>query len=359
MDLAAHDDFSAFGLTERENFSIFVQYPDIEFDPELTKMHQHDHKHFSSPASNAIENEEGDSSHASSSTAHTTPSKHPMFAALPHELDEYTVYKTLLNRGNLPAFTKDYLTNIGEQIVQIGGLVQLQEFSSTHHALILQLTSHVSTQIYASFKSITTQLSAVSSLLSLTAFSLRPTDLTLWSTYLQRVRLITKSLSLPTFTEHRLLHSLLALFNAFVYHPLLHLTSTTAARLPFPSAISDAIHNVYDLLCALISTYWTWISSLEHLKQTTLVPLVRRIQESNFVKREIEQTESILASAREALRSGMIAVPTEYSNDQIAGVVKMNAGRNKSGAGGIVMNGTSTERGKERVKRRWKRQMTV
>ena len=388
MEASSADDFAAFGLTDKEHFSIFVQYPDLDFDPEadtLTdKMHDHSsspesnmaekvYKHSSSPESNTADHEEGDSFLASSSTAHTTPSKHPMFAATSPLEDEHTAFKTLLDKSDLPSITIDYFRSLGQQVFQLGGLVQHlpSDPFSPEFDLAVQCSSRLHSQLSSSLRSTTTQTSSIDSLVGLTAFAVTPTDLTVWPTYRQRIQLITRHLSLPALTERKLLDSLLALFDAYIYNPFLHLTSPDSHTV-IPADIRNAIHNLYDAICNLVTEYHKWLTAMRDLKSHYLTPLVVRIEESTFIQREIEQSESIINSTRAALESGSVTVPREYTTGVVAGAVRLGQARNRNAAPTIngVGAGTSTNgaptgdramlptRDEART-RRWRRQMTV
>ena len=388
MEAASTDDFAAFGLTDKEHFSIFVQYPDLDFDPEAEttpdKMHkqssspdsnmaEHGYKHSSSPKSRPAEHEEGDSFLASSSTAHTTPSRHPMFASISPQADEYTTYKTLLSKTDLPSVTIDYFNSLGQQVVNLGSLVQHlpQDPFSPEFDLTVKRSAHLHSQLTTSLKSTITQISTIESLLILQTFIITPTDLSVWSIYRQRIQLITKHLFPPTLSERRLLDSLLAVFDAYVYNPFLHLTSPDC-HMVIPSDIRNALHNLYETLCELVSAYHKWLTAMRNLKSHYLTPLMRRVEESTLIQQEIEQSESIKSSARAALESGRVVVPRVYDNDVVAGAVRLTNVRNKNAAATIDGAGAATSANAGRADtrpvlptrdtartRRWRRQMTV
>ena len=394
MDVASPDDFTAFGLTDKEHFSLFVHYPDLDFDPEAEtnadKMHKHhpshdandagySYSHFSSPESNLTEHEESESFLTSSSTTHTTPSRHPTFGASSSHADEYTSYNVLLSKSDLPSVTVDYFENLGQQVVHLGSLVQhlsqRQDPFSLEFDSIVKHSAWLHSQLASSHKSTTAQISTIESLLLLRTFAITPTDLSVWSIYRQRIQLITKHLSLPALTEHRLLESLLTVFDAYVYNPFLQLTCPKSDTV-VPSVIRNAIHNLYDVVCQLVTTYHKWLAAMRSLKSNYLAPLMRRVEESTFIQREIKQSEGTISVARAVLESGRVVVPRKYENDVVAGAVRlMNArvvnavatfGSAAQGntaditntAGNVGTRPVPPSRDEART-RRWRRQMAV
>jgi hypothetical protein len=121
----------------------------------------------------------------------------------------------------------------------------------------------------------------------------------------------------------KLLTSLLSLFDAYVYNPYLyHLTvpsqqsqqsnsSSDSSPRPLPEPIDTQINTLYSTLLTLLATYQRWIRTLTSFKQTHMTPIMRRIQDSPWIQREIEQTEATLEAAK--LASTRSARPSSTS----------------------------------------------
>ena len=127
---------------------------------------------------------------------------------------------------------------------------------------------------------------------------------------------MTGHLSCPSHTELRLLDQLLLVFDAYVYHPYLQLSLQDART--FESNVENAVHSVYDVLMTLLATYQKWLRVMRDLKTRYMAPIMRRIQDSPWIQREIEQMESAYETAGQTLSKleGSV-VRSELQDDQI------------------------------------------
>jgi hypothetical protein len=135
-----------------------------------------------------------------------------------------------------------------------------------------------------------------------------------------------RHLSLPSPAESDMLSGLLTLFDAYVYSAFLHFP-----RYRFPQALSTRINDLYNAFLTLVTSYSTWLRLMTHLKQTYMTPILRRIQDSSWVKTEINQMEEALEACKR-----MNACPiqdiigSEVGEEQIKGAVKLAERRSKS-----------------------------
>ena len=334
------------GYTEKSDFSIFLKYPDIDFDPEVEKMdgpgptiHASSSPshviedgpgpaiHFSSPLSHP--HDDGtDSASRSNSTPHTTPTRLEDFPEEDAPSTEYDEYLKKLNQADLPPQTIDYFHSLASQILQIARYLQPRTLylSNTTTTDILTASTPLLSQLDHSLQTIRNQLSSIAHILSLAPFAMTPTDLALYSIYKQRSSLIIAHLSLPSRTEHNLLDALLPLFDAYIYSPYLHLP-----RHHFSTTCSDQTNALYNTLSSLIHAYSTWIEHMQHIKDHYMTPLIRRIQDSSWVKREMEQMEDALSLCAE-MNAGSIndIISHELGEEQVTGAEILAQRRAKS-----------------------------
>lgn len=109
-----------------------------------------------------------------------------------------------------------------------------------------------------------------------------------------------RHLAVPSLTEYNLLESLNHLHDAYVSVPFIQLTKTTALspQTMFPDIIRNAVVDLTVTLHSLLTTYKSWLRSLHRLRTDYMTPLLRRIQASPWVRREIEQAEVTIEMAR-------------------------------------------------------------
>ena len=368
MEEPSPDDLATLALNERELFSLYVQYPEIDFDPECNKTATEAPNHFSSPASK-LGDHDLDSVHHSNSTAHTTPSRHEMFDAASSNDDEYTAYCSQLQQCDLPAQTVRLFKNMGAQVVQMGPCLledhRSDDITKAHSSLLQQLQH--------STRKVDEEVATIAFVTDLAPFNIVPTDTSLWSNYKQRASLVCKyaipsiippaeqadiprHLSSPSQTELNLLSQLLRVFDAYIYHPYLHLKTTSSN---FDISTSATINNLYNALLNLLSSYKRWIRSMSSFKQSYMTPIMRRIQDSPWIQREIEQMEETLGAAQKALalhngKEGLV-----LQDEQIEETTKVVERRAKSsGAKGLVVV-KGKEMGKQKGGRRLKRELTI
>lgn len=133
-------------------------------------------------------------------------------------------------------------------------------------------------------------------------------------------------LNLPSLTEFRLISSLIQLVHAYIYQDYLQ---------NHPSADENPhtqVHNLTITTHAFVTAYKAWLHTLSHFRTTYMSPLLRRIQESDWVRREIEQSESTIAMAKQSLHkrytSGEIA--KVLLEDETRGAEMLAEGRSRS-----------------------------
>ena len=191
MEEPSPDDLAAMAFTERELFSLYAQYPEIDFDPESTqKLPETSSEHFSSPASNTGERDEAASAQASNSTRHTTPLKHDILNTNASDGDEYTVFCRQLRRCDLPPQAVQSLDSIGARFVQLGQAIMS---GGRQSSIATEISSSLLPQLQQSAYKIKEQIDTIDYITELAPFNISPTDISLWSNYRQRASLITKS----------------------------------------------------------------------------------------------------------------------------------------------------------------------
>lgn len=190
MEEPSPDDLAVLALTERELFSLYAQYPEIDFEPESHQKMAKSNEHFSPPASNNGERDELASVEASNSTRHTTPLKHDMFAADTGDGDEYNSFRSGLQRCDLPAQTTRYLRSIGSAFAQLGRCIIADDGDEPAHAI--ETVGGLLPQLQHSTSKIKEQIATIDYITELAPFSIFPTDISLWSNYRQRAALISE-----------------------------------------------------------------------------------------------------------------------------------------------------------------------
>ena len=143
-----------------------------------------------------------------------------------------------------------------------------------------------------------------------------------------------RHLSCPCQTEHKLLTQLLEVFDAYVYNTYLQLKIKDIRPLDFH--FETLVNNVYDTLMTLLSTYQKWWRSMEAFKADYMTPIMRRIQGSPWIQREIEQMESTIEAARQRLSSDEGNAPgLVLHGDQVKAATQVAERRAKSSASKI------------------------
>ena len=190
MEEPSPDDLAVLALTERELFSLYAQYPEIDFDPEPPQKMAAFSEHFSSLASNTGNCDELTSVKASDSTRHTTPVKHDMFETGTDDGNEYTSFCSHLQRCDLPPQTTRYLKSIGSAFTHLGRCMITEEGGEPAH--ITETVDSLLPQLQHSSSTIKEQIATIDYITELAPFNIFPTDISLWSNYRQRAVLISE-----------------------------------------------------------------------------------------------------------------------------------------------------------------------
>lgn len=189
MDDPLPSDLEALASTERELFSLYARYPEINFESDSTEKLPEYVEQFSSPASNAEDPDEIDSFQASSSTRHTTPLKHDLFSVSD---DEYTAFCKQLRNCDLPSATVQYLNTLSSQILQMSRNLDRVLADAGILGFVTQVCDGLVDQFKDSANNINEQLQSIAFLTELVPFNIIPTDVSLWSNYKQRASLVSK-----------------------------------------------------------------------------------------------------------------------------------------------------------------------
>ena len=190
MEEPSPDDLAVLALTERELFSLYAQYPEIDFNPESPQKMAAFSEHFSSPASNTGNCDEFTSVEASNSTRHTTPVKHDMFEADTDDGDEYTSFCSHLQRCDLPPQTTRYLKSIGSACTHLGCCIINEDVGEPAH--ITETVDSLLPQLQYSSSRIKEEIATIDYITELASFNIFPTDISLWSNYRQRAALVSE-----------------------------------------------------------------------------------------------------------------------------------------------------------------------
>lgn len=195
MENPSSDELATLAMTERELFSLYAQYPEIDFDPECCQKTADSSQHFSSPASNAGERDEIDSVQASDSTRHTTPLRHDLFTAISANDNEYSLFCSKLRNCDLPPETVRYFRQIGSQFIQLGRLLMTHNTSNAVRRSedpVREIANILLPQLEQSTTKVQQQIETIAFITEFAPFNILPTDISLWSNYKQRAFLICK-----------------------------------------------------------------------------------------------------------------------------------------------------------------------
>lgn len=179
-----------------ELFSLFMQYPKMTFNSDelpqtvesfnLTSTENVN----SSPLSTAPDTNVKNSSFISASTAQTTPLCPLILAELNSPPPEsWTEYLHLVQRNDLPQECQQYFVAMGQCAVNIGlALFRSTQYRQTFN--VIAVGEWLSELIRYSCGQLNRQINRVAHLKTLLAFTSRPAESQMWSTYQQRARLI-------------------------------------------------------------------------------------------------------------------------------------------------------------------------
>ena len=114
-----------------------------------------------------------------------------------------------------------------------------------------------------------------------------------------------------------MLEHLVNLNDAYVFEPYLYLTrgSVLLTKSPLSAPIRNIINDGVAALHDLCRTYDRWVCGMHDLRIRYMIPLMRRIQESPWIRREIEQSEATLEIAR-------LSLARKYDGDEMQRVLK-------------------------------------
>ncbi|RMZ76820.1 hypothetical protein DV738_g4662, partial [Chaetothyriales sp. CBS 135597] len=326
------DEVSALELSERNDFSIFLSYPDINFDPEAPEMDgpgpavdlppfspsspvpmvSNDAERslsLTTPTAEACSSPESDQyrncydtdlASRSASTPHTIPPsplvsvQQPPRGSRNGPDDTYQAFMRKLGAADLPETAARYYRGLADQMLQIAAFLQPKPFylsSTTTNQDILGCSGQLLVQLGAAAKIVSSQISAIHYITSLAPFTVTPTELAMPAIFNQRTSLISAHLTLPCRRSFRVLSALLTVFDAYVYSAYLHLSQCRQNLTP---ACARRINAIYDALQTLISSYRQWLGALHGLGSRYMTPLLRQIKESAKVQAEIAQRRAAL-----------------------------------------------------------------
>ncbi|RMD43634.1 hypothetical protein DV735_g1492, partial [Chaetothyriales sp. CBS 134920] len=264
------DEVSSLDFAERTDFSIFLSYPDIEFDPESPGMDGPgpavDSEVYSSPESDQYRNcYDTDLASRSASTPHTVPpSPLGIQPLLVGELADgpdgvYQAFERTLAAADLPQTAVGFYRGLADQILQVAVFLQpkpLYLCSATLDRDILGCSGQLLVQLGAAAKVVSSQISAIHYITTLAPFTVTPTELAMTSIFYQRTSLITAHLTLPCRRSFKVLGALLPVFDAYIYSAYLHLSQH---RQSLSLACARRINAIYNALQTLISSYSQWL----------------------------------------------------------------------------------------------------
>lgn len=145
---------------------------------------------------------------------------------------------------------------------------------------------------------------------------------------------ISRHLSVPSATEYRLLKSLVGVYDAYIHFPLVQLTGTKDQSImsSYPELIRNVVADLSTAMHGLLTTYKHWLQTSYLFRTTYMAPLMRRIQDSPWVRREIEQSEVIIEMARLSLHKRYESGEMKriLQEDQLRGAEMLAERRSKS-----------------------------
>lgn len=184
---------------DREDFSIFLRYPEIDFDSvsstpsarsSTALVPQNKDVSKSSPLSNGTTVYNRGTSLATDSTVHDTPSR--LSAQKENkEVGGWNEFIHLMQNSELPQECLQYLRSLGQSILNIGTILH-STLRPNQPSSVLQIGRWLLKGIKYSSKQVTSQIEAISNLKTMIAFNVKPGESQLWSTYRQRARMIAK-----------------------------------------------------------------------------------------------------------------------------------------------------------------------
>lgn len=193
------DVLDSFTPSDCEEISIFLRYPEIHFDKTdsnsaeqpLTTLVPASIGHIeSSPLSTAPSATCPDRSFIIASTAHTTPSR-MLVNGDDFEFGGWNEFIYLMQRSDLPQECLQYLTSLGQTILNIGTILH-GTLRPNQPSSIVRIGKWLLKSIKHSLRRSQDQVEAISQLKVLVAFNVEPDELHAWYSYRQRARLIAR-----------------------------------------------------------------------------------------------------------------------------------------------------------------------
>lgn len=171
-----------------------------------------------------------------------------------------------------------------------------------------------------------------------------------------------RHLAVPSAAEYRLLEGLVRVYDAYTQYPFVQLTGTEAPTTTstYPELIRNVVADLSTTVHGLLTAYKHWLQTSYHFRTTFMAPLMRRIQDSPWVRREIEQSEATIDMARLSLHKRYESGEMKriLQEDQLRGAEMLAERRSKSsvlpgqlgGRTGLRASGREGK-GKTRVRR--------
>lgn len=188
--------------TDRELFSLFLQYPEIDFDsqhdatdPESTGTAQSPDLD-SSPLATATEATSNASTlvdTSESDTTLTTPIRPPNDGSGDADdavAGDWDTFVLLMQQSNLPEECLHYYTSLAHAMIRIGTDL-FATARPNRPSQALPVGQWLLKDVTYSMNQAATQVDKIAHLKTLTAFNVTPTGSYLWTTYMQRAKLIT------------------------------------------------------------------------------------------------------------------------------------------------------------------------
>lgn len=318
--MATHSRHSIYSLTDslsptdQELFLLFLQYPEIDFDSNGSASTSDEQKPEavpeavpdvgSSPSSN------GPAAASSGSTLidytdtgfawRAAPVKTtqaiPIFPDITATSD-WNDFVQLVQHSDLPEECLRYYTSLGQSIVHIGA--QLNATAKAHQSSnLLQVATALFENATYSCRQTAAQVEKIASLKTLVAFNTNPTGPYIWTAYMQRMKLITMNLALPSRRELDFVDSLVLTYSAHVYDEFVFSVSANAVD----RTISGLIHDIYNILMTWLQSYKQWCNGMKELRYRYMKPLIHQFTRQLEAQRDFVDFQDRLDRARKTLR---------------------------------------------------------
>ncbi|KAK5958204.1 hypothetical protein OHC33_000045 [Knufia fluminis] len=330
---------------DRELFSLFLQYPEIDFDsdetgtpsnePDATQSVELD----SSPAAERDSNASTLIDHSNSESTLTTPARH--YDEDGEHCDDdsrghWDEFVQLMQQSNLPQECLQYYTALGQAIVNIGSdLFSTVRPNNPHPAL--QTASWLLKNIKYSSTQAAAQVEAINKLTALVAFNVTPTGPHLWTTYMQRAKLITANLALPSKHEADLINSLVFMYDVYVYNEFIQ---TLGLNL-IDEHTGAVLNNIYHTLMAWTHNYKIWCKGMAELRHKYMRPLIDEFTKHSDAQDELNDFQERITKAKQALTRPIDS--TVDLSEKVVQTLNLSA-RRKDGATGLKRSRTRYKR---------------